>query len=370
MASKAQQIAIPRRLESLDALRGFDMFWIVGGGAMFMGLDPIFHSSFTKFICTQLDHVEWIGFRFWDIIMPLFLFIVGTAIPFSTAKRLAMGQTRRTLYFHLIRRVILLWILGTIAQGNLLAYNLSELRLYSNTLQAIAAGYLIATVAFLNLDMKRFAVLLAGLLLAFWALMAWVPVPGYGAGVLTPDGNLANYLDRRLLGPFDDGLDYTWILSSLNFGCTVMLGVIAGKLLQSPKTQERKALWLLGLGAACTVLGLVWGVWSPIIKKLWTGSFVLFSGGLCFLLLAAFYWIIDVLDHRAWAFGFKVIGVNAIAVYMATHVFDFRHLGNIFIGGLSDRLGPWNELVQSAAAFTAVWLILYWMYRKKTYIKI
>jgi len=370
MTPDPQKNLVPRRLESLDALRGFDMFWIIGGGAMFMGLDPIFHSSCTRFLCAQLDHVEWIGFSFWDIIMPLFLFIVGTAIPFSTAKRLAMGQTRKKLYFHLIRRVILLWILGTIAQGNLLAYDLSKLRLYSNTLQAIAAGYLIATVAFMNLDMKKFTVLLAGLLLAFWAVMTWVPVPGFGPGVLTADGNLANYLDRLLLGRFDDGLDYTWILSSLNFGSTVMLGVIAGKLLQSSRTQEKKALWLLGLGIGCAILGLVWGIGSPIIKKLWTGSFTLFSGGLCFLLLAAFYWIIDVLDHRAWAFGFKVIGVNAIAVYMATHVFDFRHLGNIFVGGLSNRLGTWNELAQSAAAFAAVWLILYWMYRKKTFIKI
>ena len=250
MVRKSLKPEAPQRLESLDALRGFDMFWIVGGGAMLTSLDGIFHSPVTKFICTQLDHAEWIGFRFWDIIMPLFLFIVGAAVPFSTAKRLGMGQTRKAIIVHMVWRAILLWILGTIAQGNLLAYDISRIQLYSNTLQAIAAGYCIALVAFMYLDMKRFAVLLCGLLLLFWALIAWVPVPGYGAGVLTPDGNLANYLDRNLLGPFDDGLDYTWILSSMNFGCTVMLGAIAGALLRSSKTRNAKALWLVGSGAA------------------------------------------------------------------------------------------------------------------------
>jgi len=262
------------------------------------------------------------------------------------------------------------WILGLIVQGRLLEYNLSRLDLYSNTLQAIAAGYLIATIAYLNLDMKWFNGLLAGLLLIFWALMALVPVPGFGAGNLTPDGNLAIYLDRLILGRFDDGLNYTWILSSLNFGATVMLGVIAGNLLRSGKTQKAKVLWLTGLGSGCIILGLIWGIWFPIIKRLWTSSFVLYSGGWCLLLLALFYLIIDVLNYRKWAFFFKVIGMNAIAVYTATNIFKFRHIGDIFVGGLLGRIGPWDSFVQNLAAFIVVWLILYLMYRKRLFIKI
>jgi len=370
MTVKDQSTPIPQRLESLDALRGFDMFWIVGGAAIFRSLHRIFNSSATNFINTQLERVEWVGFTFWDIIMPLFLFIVGTAIPFSLAKRLATGQTKKMLYKHIIIRVIILWILGMIVQGRLLEYDLSRLDLYSNTLQAIAAGYLIATIALLNLDMKRYIGLLCGLLFLFWGLMVLVPVPGYGAGSLTPDGNLAIYLDRLILARFDDGLNYTWILSSINFGCTVMLGVIAGKLLRSEKSQRDKVLWLTGLGVGCIAAGLIWGIWFPIIKRLWTSSFVLYSGGFCFLLLAVFYLVIDVLNYRKWSFFFKVIGMNAIAVYTATHVFNFRYVGNIFVGGLLKRIGNWDTLIQSIAAFAVIWLILFWMYRKKMFIKI
>jgi len=361
---------MPQRLESLDALRGFDMFWIVGGAAVFTSFDKIFDSPATDFINSQLKHVEWTGFSFWDIIMPLFLFIVGAAIPFSIGKRLIAGQTKKELYKHIGKRCIILWILGMVVQGRLLEYDLSRLDIYSNTLQAIASGYLIATVVYLNLNMKWFNVLLVGLLLLFWALMALVPVPGYGAGNLTPAGNLAIYLDKLILGRFEDGLNYTWILSSLNFGATVMLGVIAGKLLKSEMSQKENVMWLTGLGAGFIVIGLVWGIWFPIIKRLWTSSFVLYSGGYCFLLLALFYLIIDVLNYRRWAFFFKVIGMNAIAVYTVTHIFEFHHIGDIFVGGLLNRIGPWDKFVQNLAAFIVVWLILYMMYRKRVFIKI
>jgi len=200
--------------------------------------------------------------------------------------------------------------------------------------------------------------------------MTLVPVPGYGAGVLTPDGNLAIYLDKLILGQFQDGTSYTWILSSMTFGCTVMLGAMAGELLRSERKQTAKVLWLLGAGVGCLLLGLMWGNWFPIINHLWTSSLVLFSGGWCLLLLALFYLVIDVWGLRKWAFGFVVIGMNAIAVYMATRLFDFHHIGNIFVGGLDKWLGPWNDFVQTTAAFAVVWLILYWMYRKKSFIKI
>ena len=370
MTPNNPETKILQRLESLDALRGFDMFWIIGGAQIFLSLHDIFNSSATEFIKIQLEHVDWVGFRFWDIIMPLFLFIVGTAIPFSLAKRLASDQSRKYIYLHTIRRVIILWILGMIVQGNLLQYDLSRLHLYSNTLQAIAVGYLIAIIAFINLDMKWFTGLLFALLFLYWGLMALIPVPGYGAENLTPDGNLAIYLDRLILGQFDDGLNYTWILGSIVFGCTVMLGVIAGRLLQSEKYQKEKVLWLLGLGVGCVVLGLIWGIWFPIIKRLWTSSFVLYSGGYCLILLALFYLIIDVWNFRKWAFVFKIIGMNAIAVYTFTHIFNFRQVGNVFVEGLLDRLGDFGNLVQSIAAFTVVWLILYWMYKKRTFIKI
>ena len=264
----------------------------------------------------------------------------------------------------------LLFALGMVAQGNLLACDLSKLHIYCNTLQAIAAGYLIASILMLNMRFVWQMITTAGLLLLFWALMAWVPVPGYGAGVLTQDANLAIYLDKLILGRFQDGTNYSWILSSITFGCTVMLGVMAGQLLRSERSQADKVVWLLGAGVGTLVLGLLWGKSFPIIKHLWTSSFVLFSAGWCYLLLALFYLVIDVWGLRKWAFGFMVIGMNAIVVYMATSLFYFGNIGNIFVGGMAKWLQQWNDFVQAAAAFAVVWLILYYMYRKKSFVKI
>ncbi len=361
---------VGKRLESLDALRGFDMFWIVGGSWIFGNLHVIFKSPVTEFIQRQLRHVPWEGFRFWDLIMPLFLFIVGVAMPFSFAKRIARGDSRRKLYTHIILRFFILFILGMVAQGHLLSYDLSKLDIYCNTLQAIAFGYLIGSIIMLNFSIKWQIGVTTGLLLLYWALMAWVPVPGFGAGKLTPEGNLAIYLDKLIQGPYQDGTTYTWILSSLTFACTVMMGVFSGILLRSKKTQKQKTLWLFGAGALSIGLGLLWSIWFPIIKHLWTSSFVLYSGGICFLLLGLFYLVIDVWGFRKWAFLFKVIGMNAIFVYMITRLFDFRNLGDIFVGGLANRLGSWNGFVQGLAGFFVIWLILYWMYKKQTFIKI
>ena len=359
------------RLMSVDALRGFVMFWIIGGDASILkGLAKGLNSGFLNKLLVQFDHVRWEGFHAWDLVMPLFLFVVGVVMPFSFNKRLARGDSKRELYFHIIKRVVVLWILGMISQGNLLAYDLSKLHIYCNTLQAIAAGYLIASILMLELNIRWQMITTAALLLLFWALMVWVPVPGYGAGVLTEEGNLAIYIDNLILGRFSDGLAYTWILSSITFGGTVMLGVLGGHLLRTDKSKIAKVMWLLGLGVGCLVLGWVWGMVFPIIKHLWTSSMVLLAGGWSLLLLALFYLLIDVWGLRKWAFGFVVIGMNAIAVYMACHMFNFKLIGNIFVGGLEKWLGQWNYFVQEVTAFAVIWLILYWMYRKKTFIKI
>jgi len=347
------------------------MFWIIGGHRIFTSLHDIFDHPVTAWINKQLlSHVKWEGFRPWDLIMPLFLFVVGVVMPFSFNKRLTRGDSKRQLYLHIVERTLILFVLGMIAQGHLLAYDLSKLRIYSNTLQAIAAGYLIAAIIILNMRIVWQVVTTAALLLLFWALMMLVPVPGHGAGVLTSEGNLAIYLDKLILGRFQDGTSYTWILSSMTFGCTVMLGVMAGHLLRSEKSGRAKTLWLLAAAAACLILGLIWDIWFPIIKHLWTSSFVLFSAGLCYLLLALFYLIIDVWGFKKWAFGFVVIGTNAIAVYMATRVFDFRRIGSIFVGGLDRWCGNWNPFIHAVAGLAVIWLILWWMYRKKAFIKV
>jgi predicted acyltransferase len=367
-----QQSKLAGRVISIDALRGFDMFWIIGGGAIFASLHDISGNPATAWIRMQLTHVRWQGFRFEDLIMPLFLFIVGVVMPYSFQKRLDAGQSKTRLYLHIIKRTVILFILGMIAQGNLLDYDLSKLHIYSNTLQAIAAGYVIAAVIMLNLGI-RWQIAVTGILLVlFWLLMVLVPVPGHGAGVLTPDGNLAIYIDRVILGRFIDGTNppYTWILSCMTFPCTVMLGVMAGHLLRLEEVGIRKVLWLLAAGGGCIVAGLLWNLFFPIIKHIWTSSFVLFSAGLCFMLLALFYLVIDVLGFRKWAFGFVVIGTNAIAVYMAVHIINFRNIGGVFVRGLEKYARNWYPFIYATAGFAIVWLILWWMYRKRTFIKI
>jgi len=361
---------VQRRLESLDALRGFDMFWIIGGEWLFGSLSQIAPGPATEFIDKQLSHVRWEGFNFWDLIMPLFLFIVGVAMPFSFSKRQDSGDSLKRIYAHVLLRFGVLFVLGMVAQGHLLEYDLSKLHIYCNTLQAIASGYLIAALILLIKDVKGQIGVTATLLLGYWALMVLIPVPGFGKGVLTPKGNLAIHLDHLILGKFQDGTSYTWILSSLTFACTVMLGVWAGQILKSKCGKQTKVLSLSGMGILCLGLGLLWSLFFPIIKHLWTSSFVLFSAGLCILLLTVFYLIIDVWEKRKWAFLFKVIGMNALAVYMATRLFDFRQIGNIFVGGLTDRLGDWRGLVLGAAGFSVIWLILFGMYRKKIFLKI
>jgi predicted acyltransferase len=359
------------RLASLDALRGFDMFWIVGGYWIVLGLGKGLNNPwFNEHILPQVRHAEWQGFTAWDLIMPLFLFVVGTAMPFSFAKRQARGESRARIFLHVIYRVVLLWILGMIAQGRLLEYDLAQLRPFSNTLQAIAAGYLIASILLLTLRPVWQLVVTVALLLLYWALLKLVPVPVFGAGNLTPEGNLAMYLDKLILGPHQDGTTYTWILSSMTFTATVMIGVLAGHLLRSDLGKARKTLFLLASGIACIYLGWAWGLVFPIIKHLWTSSMVLYAGGWSLLLLGVFYLLIDALPLRFPASFFTIIGMNAIAVYMVTRVFDFRGPADILVGGLAKWTGDWQDFVRAATGFVILWLLLFYMHRKRTFIKI
>jgi len=357
------------RLASLDALRGFDMFWITGGTAILMGLGKVVDRPwFDKFL-VQFDHVPWRGLHFYDLIWPLFMFIMGAAIPLAVAKRRAQGETDRRLLLHALWRAIVMFCLGTVTQGNLLLFDWYKFRPCYSVLHGLAVGYLIATLVAVKVKPKWHAPTIAAFLLAYWAVVMLVPVPGVGAGVLTPQGNLPAYVDKLVLGHLHYG-ENTWFLSYPGFGASVLLGVLAGQLLMSGRSERRKIFRLLGMGALSLAAGLVWSLWFPVIKLMWTSSYVLISGGFSFLVLALFYWIVDVRGYKKWALGFIVIGMNSIAVYIATEIFDFRHVGNVFVGHLLPHLGRWDSLVEAAAAFAVVWLILYWMYRKKEFIRI
>lgn len=363
-------LAVAGRITSIDALRGFDLFWIIGAEAILKGLDRVLNSPATNFISTQLDHVEWTGFRFYDLIMPLFLFIVGVSIPFSYRRRLERNPSKAALWPHIIKRFILLWILGMAVQGNLLDYNWSNMKFYSNTLQAIASGYLIASVLILYLRVSWQVIGTVLFMLIYWAIIALVPVPGFGAGVITPEGNFAIYFDKLVLGSFQDGTPYSWIISSLNFGATTMLGVFAGYLLQSEIKITRKAVFLVIAGISLIILGSIWNLWLPSVKHIWTSSFVLFSGGICMLSLSLFVLLVDQLNFKKSFVFFTIIGMNAIFAYCASHLFDFGKVADVFVLGLKPYVGEWYRFLRALGGFGILYLILWQMYKHKIFIKI
>jgi predicted acyltransferase len=358
-----------KRLLSVDALRGFDMLWIIGGGDIIIALAKAHPNNFTNKLAEHFDH-QWGQFHFYDIIMPLFLFIVGVVMPVAFKVRMEKGDTKKQIYIHALKRVVRLYILGLIASGHLLSFDIQKIHLWTDTLHAIAIGYIVSSVLILELNLKWQIGITAFLLLAYWAVIALIPVPGYPPGMFEPTINLPLYVDNLVLGHFQEGEGWTYILTNMTFVCSVMLGVFAGYILQSNQTEKKKAARLIFLGIGCLVVGKIWGIWFPIIHHLWTSSLVLYAAGWSYLLLALFYLVIDVYGYKKWAFPLVVIGMNAIAVYVATHLFHFELIGNVFVGGLSRGMGAWKEFVQEVAALIVVWLILYWMYKKKTFIKV
>jgi predicted acyltransferase len=360
------------RVISVDALRGFDMFWIMGGDLAFKGLDNVFHNRISGFIKEQMDHVEWFGFHFYDIIMPLFLFMVGVSMVYSFRKRLSLASSDRQLWKHTIKRVVILWILGMVIQGNLLSYDIQKIHFYSNTLQAIAAGYLIATIFVLYLPVVYQAAATIGLLLTYWAIIALIPIGGTTLHAYEPDGNVAMYVERLVMGRFIGWGTYTWIVSTLNFGATVMLGVFSGYMMQSNRGKYRKFWDYLIFGTSLIALGLVLDIWHPIIKKIWTSSFVLFSGGICVLMLAVFYLVIDVWGLRKGTHWLIVLGSNAIFGYVAWHLFEKSLTGaaEIFLNGLIPWIGGWYDSLSYIGGFLVLYLIMWYMFRNKTFIKI
>lgn len=373
---------VSNRLESLDILRGFDLFCLVFFQPVLSSLARALDHDFLNIIMTQFRHVQWEGFVFWDLIMPLFMFMAGVSMPFAFNKHLAQDG-RKSLYKRILKRVLLLWIFGMICQGNLLALDFSKIYLYSNTLQAIAMGYLISAVLLIHLDIRGQLAVTGALLLGYWGIMTFVGVGGYGKGDFTPDGNLAEYIDRTVLGRFRDGVKvtgagldfghyrYTWILSSLNFGVTVMTGVFAGHILRSSKiTKVKKAVWLLGFGALQVVVGILWGLQMPIIKKIWTSSMTLYSSGFCFILMALFYYVIDYLGKGKYLAWLKIYGMNSILAYIIFSIVDFNSIIHSLFFGLEQFLGNVYQPFVRLCSVSLIFLILYFLARRKVFLKV
>jgi predicted acyltransferase len=366
------QSAAKPRLFSLDALRGFDMFWIIGGDAFFRSLAEVTNWSWARSWAVQLDHAEWAGFHFYDLIFPLFMFISGVAIPFSLLAKAETAADRRPIYLKLVKRALVLVLLGLI-------YNhLTDLQFatqrYASVLGQIGLAYLFAALIMLNVRSLwgRLAVL-AGLLAGYAAVQLLVPVPGIGAGVLTPEGTINGWVDRLLLpGRFYDKIfDPEGLLCILSAVSVTLMGGLAGLVLKSGKLGAyRKVIVLAASGISLTTLGYVLGDWYPIIKKAWTATFDIYAAGISFILLALFYLVIDVWKLRRWSFVFQVIGLNSITIYLGTRMVDFDATSKFWFGGLARLAGTAGVLVLEAGTIAVEWLVLYFLYRKKVFLRV
>ncbi|WP_422931255.1 acyltransferase family protein [Singulisphaera sp. PoT] len=369
------------RLVSIDALRGFDMFWIIGGEGLVLAWSK-FIAEVTKspaasktfeVLETQLEHVQWEGFHFLDLIFPLFLFIVGTVLPFSLGKIREEGRANSALYFRVARRALALFVLGLLA-NNILRFDFQNLR-WPGVLQRIALGYFFAAILTLRFKPRTLAFIVVGILLGYWALLSFTPVPGGKAGDLTMEGNLAGYVDRHVLpgkivkAYYGFG-DNEGLVSTIPAVATALLGVLAGHWLRSPNSPWMKVLGLTVAGLVSLGVGYAWGMVFPIIKILWTSSFVLFAGGWSLLLLALFYMVIDVLKLRKWAFFFVVIGTNAITIYFGRNIIDFRKIAAFFFTGLSTHTGTFGSVVMPTGILLVEWLFLLFLYRRKIFLRV
>lgn len=388
----------PARLTSLDAYRGFVMFLML---AEVLSLARVARarpgSAFWQFLAHHQTHVDWVGCSLHDLIQPSFSFLVGVALPFSLASRAARGQSGARMTLHAAWRALVLILLGVFLRsiGQHQTYWTFE-----DTLSQIGLGYVALFLLGLRPAREQWAA--AGLILAgYWAAFALYPLPGpdfdYGkvgesntwphlmtgfAAHWSKNSNLAWAFDTWLLNLFPREKPFAFnrggyaTLSFIPTLATMILGLIAGGVVRSERAPLAKVKWL----AAAGVIGLAAGAAlggpgiCPVVKRIWTPSWVLYSGGWCFLLLAAFYLVIDVWGFRRWTFPLVVIGMNSIAAYC------IGHLPDAFIGSsLNTHLGPstfrifgpaYEPLVHGALALFVIWLLLFWMWRRRLFLRI
>lgn len=351
------------RLASLDVLRGFDLFLLVFFQPVLVSVGQCADLPWLNAILYQFDHEVWIGFRFWDLVMPLFLFMTGASMPFSFSKYRDLPD-KKAIWRKIIRRFLLLFLFGMIVQGNLLGLDPSHICFYANTLQAIACGYLIASVLLLYCTPRMQVVFTFILLLVYWLPMTF-------AGDFTLEGNFAYKIDRILMGRFRGDPSYTWIWSSLTFGVTVMLGTFAGGMMKNGTADRKRTMRLLfGIGLALVGAGWLWGLQMPVIKRIWSCSMTLLSGGYCFLLMGLFYYWVDYKGHIGGLAWLKIYGMNSITAYLLGETINFRCIAHSVFYGMEQYLGTYYTAWLTFANFFILFLILRYMFQQKIFLKI
>lgn len=363
------------RLASLDAVRGFDMFFIMGGEGLIVSLAALFgFPDFGK----SFGHVPWDGLQFMDTVFPMFLFLAGVTFPFSVVKSRERGATNRQIVLKALRRCALLILLGLIHNGPLLRFDFAHMRAWS-VLGRIGIAWFAAAMLYLAFKAKARLGIAFGLLAGtvIFTRLVLAPDAPAGASPFSPEGNFGCWLDRTLTGghtykPLFDPEGFAGMIPAV---VTAMLGMFAGELVRrldvSPK---RKCLDLAVAGAGLLALGLALSTVCPLNKALWSPSFVLVVGAYSTFLFLAFYAVIDVLGYVKWSFPLKVIGMNSIAIYMAQPIIGMRQANEYLFSGLwrhlPDSCGDLKQVLTYLGYTIVCWLFLYFLYRKNTFLKV
>jgi predicted acyltransferase len=358
------------RLLSLDALRGLDMLFLVGIVGVILALPKLSDNRFFNFLADHCHHTTWSGFHVLDLVFPLFIFITGVSMPFAMSKRLQAGNSRKDLYIHITKRSAKLFFLGLICTG-LLKLDFPNIK-YAGVLQRISVAYFFSALIVMNTTIKKQAIVAGSLLVAYWLLMILVPVPGFGPGVLTPEGNLHTYIDQQLLpGKLNNGFyDEDGILQQISSIAVCLAGVLAGHWLRSARADDKKVIGLMAGGLVSVLVALLWSLSFPIIFRLWSSSYAMFTIGLSSFLLGLVYWIIDVKKYKKWAFPFVVVGLNSITIYVAGALFNFRVIVDIFVRGFIDHLGSFKPVFLAICILLVKWLFLHFLYKHRIFLKV
>lgn len=386
---------IPKwRLTSLDALRGFTMFWIIGSGAFYDSLKTIAEAGgdeikdfsvlaktgLSGFLANQLEHRRWEGFVFYDLIFPLFIFIIGVSIVFSLQKMLS-EKSKGAVYARIFKRFALLFLLGVFydegmaklyeyTDAGAIDYNEFDENVLCGVLQRLALCYLFTSLLFIHLRLKGLIAIFVAIMIGYWALCSFVAAPDEPTYSLERNHNISHWIDKQI--PPYYGTDPEGYFSTFPAVCTCLLGVFAAFLVRNQAVSERKkVLYMLGVGVLMVVTGYLWSYQFPIIKRLWTSSYVLVSGGYSLILLAVFYQVIDIWKIQKWSIPFIWIGANPLTIYMATNIVDFEALADRFVGGpVRETFGLYGPLLNTFVSVALCLWLLRFLYKRQIFLRV
>lgn len=358
------------RLLSLDVFRGFDMMFIMGVEGIIIAVCNLFPGGENALLARNMYHVDWHGLYFMDTIFPTFLFIAGISFPFSYAKQLSRGSTLSMVYRKIFRRAALLLLLGFLYNG-LLEGGFDNPR-YCSVLGRIGLAWMVAALLYINLSTRQRVLTAALLLTGYWLLVRFVSAPdSAGADPLSLEGNIVGYVDRMLMPGhlYLDIFDPEGLLGIIPATVTAMTGMFTGEFVRSK--YQHKVPTMLSAAVIMLAVGMLWSLDFPINKNLWSSSFVLVVGAYSLAMFSLSYWLFDVRKWRRWTLFFQVIGMNSITIYLLQRIVDMGSVSRFFLGSLSKLLPDTSAALLLAIGYVTVsWLVLYFLYTKKVFLKV